>query len=191
MAESPTGKGLLENLPGRLEAEIQKLLSPDEAVLLKIKGAFKEGLICTDRRVIILKSGFMTGQAFGSEVYQQPYGNIAGVQVTFHLMSGYFELNAGGMQNVRKRYWSSDPKSDPSKAPNCVSLNNKKLVEKFRHACSFILTKIDESRHGEAVAPEPATVSIPEQISQLASLRDQGILSSEEFEAKKDLLNRM
>jgi hypothetical protein len=54
------------------------------------------------------------------------------------------------------------------------------------------LTKIDESRHGEGVAPEPATVSIPEQISQLASLRDQGILSSEEFEAKKkDLLNRM
>jgi hypothetical protein len=54
------------------------------------------------------------------------------------------------------------------------------------------LTKIDESRRGVAVTPEPAIVNIPEQISQLASLRDQGILSSEEFEAKKkDLLNRM
>ena len=38
--------------------------------------------------------------------------------------------------------------------------------------------------------PRPA--SIPEQIAQLADLRDRGLLSSAEFEAKKaDLLNRM
>jgi hypothetical protein len=43
-----------------------------------------------------------------------------------------------------------------------------------------------------AAPPEPATPSIPEQISQLAKLRDHGILSSEEFEPKKrELLNRM
>jgi Short C-terminal domain len=192
VAQSSAGQGLLEDLPDRLEAELQKILSSGEAVLLKIKGAFKEGLVCTDRRVIILKGGFMTGQVFGSNVYQEPYSNIAGVQVTFHLMSGYFELNAGGMQNTRKNYWSTDRRSDPSKAPNCISLNNKKQAEKFRDACTFILAKVDESRRGAAVASGPATVSIPEQISQLASLRDQGILSPEEFEAKKkDLLNRM
>lgn len=40
--------------------------------------------------------------------------------------------------------------------------------------------------------PEPAALSIPEQIRQLANLRDDGALSAEEFEAKKrDLLNRM
>jgi Short C-terminal domain len=192
VAQSSAGQGLLEDLPDRLEAELQKVLSSGEAVLLKIKGAFKEGLVCTDRRVIILKGGFMTGQVFGCNVYQEPYSNIAGVQVTFHLMSGYFELNAGGMQNTRKSYWSSDRRSDPSQAPNCISLNNKKQAEKFRDACTFILAKVDESRRGAAVTSGPATVSIPEQISQLASLRDQGILSPEEFEAKKkDLLNRM
>lgn len=189
---SSVGQGLMEDLPDRLEAELQKLLSPGEPVLLKMKGAFKEGLICTDRRVIILKGGLMTGQIFGNDAYQEPYTNIAGVQVTFHLISGYFELNAGGMQNTRKSYWSSDGKSDPAKAPNCVSLNNKKQAERFRNACSFILTKIDESRRVTAVGQGPATLSIPEQIGQLASLRDQGILSPEEFEAKKkDLLSRM
>jgi hypothetical protein len=192
VAELPVGQEFLEDLPDRLEAELHKLLSPGEAVLLKMKGAFKEGLICTDRRVIILKGGFMTGQVFGNDAYQEPYSNIAGVQVTFHLMSGYFELNAGGMQNTRKSYWSTDRRSDPAKAPNCVSLNNKKQAEKFRNACSFILTKVDEVRRGAAVTSAPATASIPEQISQLASLRDQGILSPEEFEAKKkDLLSRM
>lgn len=44
-----------------------------------------------------------------------------------------------------------------------------------------------------AAAPEAAgAASIPEQIAKLASLRDQGILSETEFEAKKaDLLERM
>ena len=192
MPESPVGQGLLEGLPDRLEAELQKVLSPGEGVLLKIRGAFKEGLVCTGHRVIILKTGFMTGQAFGNNVYQEPYSNIAGVQVTFHLMSGYFELNAGGMQNSRKSYWSGDRRRDPSKAPNCVSLNNKNQAEKFRNACTFILTKIDELRRGAVVNSAPAPQSIPEQISQLAGLRDQGILSPEEFEAKKkDLLDRM
>lgn len=192
MTDLSEGQVLLEALPDRLEGELHKVLSPGEAVLLKIKGAFKEGLVCTDRRVIILKSGFMTGQTFGNNVYQEPYSNIAGVQVTFHLMSGYFELNAGGMQNSRKNYWSTDRRSDPSKAPNCVSLNNKKQAEKFRDACTFILTKVDQSRRGTAVSRESQPIGIPEQISQLAALRDQGILSPEEFETKKrDLLSRM
>jgi hypothetical protein len=116
----------LEELPGRLESELAKVLSPNETVTLKLKGAFNEGLICTDRRVLILKGGFMAGQLLGNDVFQQPYGNIAGVQVVYHLASGYFELSAGGMANTRKSYWSNDRKNDPAKAPNCVSLNSKK-----------------------------------------------------------------
>lgn len=153
MAEPSAGQGLLESLPERLEVELQKVLSPGEGVLLKLKGAFKEGLVCTDRRVIVLKGGMMTGHTFGTNVYQEPYGNIAGVQVSFHLMSGYFEVNAGGMQNTRKSYWSTDRKRDPSKAPNCVSLNNKKQAEKFRDACTFVLTRIDELRRSASVPP--------------------------------------
>ena len=42
-----------------------------------------------------------------------------------------------------------------------------------------------------AVAP-PLAVGVPEQIQQLAALRDQGILTAEEFDAKKaELLARM
>lgn len=38
----------------------------------------------------------------------------------------------------------------------------------------------------------PRTATVPEQIAQLAELRDRGLLSDQEFEAKKaDLLNRM
>jgi uncharacterized membrane protein YdbT with pleckstrin-like domain len=48
------------------------------------------------------------------------------------------------------------------------------------------------SSGGGAAPPGPAEKSIPEQLEQLASLRDRGIISPDEFEAKKaQLLERM
>jgi len=146
--------------------------------------------------VIILKGGFMSGQMFGTDSFQQPYRNISGVQVKFNIMTGYVEVNAGGMQNSSKSYWSTDKNSDPSKAPNCVSLNSKAQAERFRQAASFIL----ETAH-EALTPAPvATVPLArndhddllESIRKLGDLKDAGILSEDEFAAKKaELLSRM
>jgi hypothetical protein len=188
---SADSASLIEELPDRLETELAKLLSPGETVVVKLKGAFKEGLVCTDRRVLIVKSGFMTGQLLGNDVFQEPYGNIAGAQVVYHLASGYLELSAGGMANSTKSFWSSNQYTDPAKAPNCLSLSGKKQADRFRQACSVILERVDAAHRSPGAAPAPAA-SIPQQISDLATLRDQGILSAEEFEAKKsELLSRM
>jgi uncharacterized membrane protein YdbT with pleckstrin-like domain len=47
------------------------------------------------------------------------------------------------------------------------------------------------SRHAQPMMPGPAP-TIPDQIAQLANLRDQGVISDAEFQAKKaDLLRRM
>lgn len=187
---------LIEDLPDRIETELAKLLSPSEKVLVKLKGAFKEGLVCTDRRVIILKGGLMTGQLLGSNTFQQPYSNIAGVQVKFHLMSGYLEVSGGGMQNTPKSYWSTDKKSDPAKAPNCISLNSKKQAARFREACSLILSKIDQSPTAEA--PQPvSTVRADEPdplatLERLGQLKEAGVLTEEEFLTKKsEILKRL
>lgn len=187
---------LIEELPKNISAALTDILAPGEVVHIQLKGAFKEGLICTDRRVIILKSGFMTGQTFGTDSFQQPYRNIAGVQVKFNLMSGYVEINAGGMANAQKSYWSTDKKSDPSKSPNCVSLNSKAQAEKFRQAASFILETSHAANTGSQtpVAAPPAndTDAILESIRKLGELRDAGVLSEDEFNTKKsELLARM
>ena len=92
-------------LPDALEKVVQKNLATGETVLVRLKGAVKEALICTDRRVMIVKSGFMTGQMFGSSVFQLPYGGIASAEVKYRILSGYFEVSAGGMQNTAKSYW--------------------------------------------------------------------------------------
>lgn len=192
MPDSPSSVGLIESLPERLERELAQLLGPTETVLCKVKGAFKEAVVCTDSRVIILKGGFMTGQILGNNSFQQPYSNIAGVQVSYHVMSGYFEVNAGGMQNVPKSYWSSDKRSDPAKAPNCVSLNSKPQAERFRQIASFILAKVDETRRGPAVSTASPTDDPLVVLDRLGKLREAGVLTEEEFLSKKaEILRRL
>lgn len=190
-------EGLIDALPNDLEKALSQVLAHGEEVTVKLKGAFKEALVCTDRRVIIVKKGFMTGQTFGSDAFQQPYRSIAGVQVKFNIMSGYVEVNSGGMQNVSKSYWAQSGSADPSKAPNCVSLNSKQQAERFRQAASYILERIDGAH-----APQPASAetsaapteqeAVLASITRLGELRDAGVLTEEEFSTKKaELLARL
>lgn len=136
----PTSKCSIEELPHRLRRALPEILVPGERVDIQLKGAFKEALVCTDRQVIILKAGFMTGQIFGSSAFQVPYKNITGVQIKKHLMSGYFELSAGGVQNVPVSYWGKGQR-DAAKRENCVSLNRQHF-HAFQEACNVILSRI-------------------------------------------------
>jgi hypothetical protein len=179
---------LIDGLPGGLDKKLRELLIAGESVEIQLKGAWKEALVCTDRRVLILKSGFMTGQTFGSNAFQVPYTNVATVEVKFHLMTGYFELSAGGMQNVGKSYWSTNKDSDPSKAPNCISLNSRAQAARFRSACTFIMEKVGASHQPQVSAPPPAanpTESASSVIERLWKLRTDGAISQEEFEIMK------
>ena len=54
------------------------------------------------------------------------------------------------------------------------------------------MSAMAEQHEAAAAAPPPAQQSVPEQIEHLSRLRDQGIITEEEFAAKKaDLLGRM
>jgi len=123
-----------------LEKVLFEVIEPNETILIKLKGAFKEALVCTDKRVLILKAGLMTGQTFGSNIFQSPYRNITGVQVKKHLVTGYFELSAGGVQNRPTSYWETG-QGAPQRRENCVSLNSSAAFPRFREASSFILSR--------------------------------------------------
>jgi hypothetical protein len=162
----------IEELPAGLEKVLAANFSPGEKIELKIKGAFKEGLVCTDRRVIIVKSGFMTGQLFGSDIFQLAYAAVASAQVKFGLLTGYFELSAGGIQNTDKSYWSQQRHSDPSKAPNCVALNSRAQAGEFRDACTFIMQRAGR----QPVAAAPAPDDIAASLERLWSLKTSGAI---------------
>jgi hypothetical protein len=130
---------MIEQIPDRLERTLRQTLMPNERVLVKLKGAFKEALVCTDARVLILKGGMMTGQIFGTDTFQCPYSMVAGAEVRFHLLTGYFDLSTGGMQNTPKSFWEGGNKPAAAKAPNCVSISGPEQARKFRQACAFVM----------------------------------------------------
>lgn len=172
---------MIEPVPGRLQPEIAKLLSPGETIEIQLKGAFKEALICTNLKVAIVKGGFMTGHFFGTNVFQMPYRSIAGVEVTFHFMSGYFEISGGGMQNTTKDFWNGINRTDPKRAPNCISLY-KRDVEKFRSACVFILARVGT----QSSLSNPMSAGSPlSALEALGVLRDKGVITEDEFKVKK------
>lgn len=178
---------MIEPLPQKLERALAASIHRTERVFVKLRGVYTEALVCTDNRVIILKAGFMTGQIFGTDMFQCPYQNVAGAQVNFHLVTGYFELSAGGMQNAPKSFWRTDKAVSPAKAPNCVSIAGRDRADMFRQACAFIMHQA--SGGGSSVQTGGDSVTT---LERLAKLRDTGVISSAEFEQKKtQLLSRI
>lgn len=177
---------LLVQLTPKFEKAIADALEPGEEVLVKLSGAFKEALVCTDRRVMIVKMGWMTGNTFGSNVFQLPYEHVSSVEVKFGLLSGYFEMSAGGMQNTMKSYWSQKKGSSPQTSPNCVALN-RILANPFREAVKFIMARKTRPTV-ETAAPAVPTAAAEDPVAlieKLGGLRDRGLLTKTEFEAKK------
>lgn len=129
---------LIERVPARLEKKLATLLQSGETVCVKLRGVVKEALVCTDRRVLILKTGFMAGHTFGTNVFQVAYRNVTSAQVNSHLITGYLEVSAGGVQNVPTSYWARGNNS-PQKRDNCVSLGRRHF-QKFQRAAGFIVS---------------------------------------------------
>jgi len=169
---------VIEPIPDRLERTLRQTLASGERVFVQLRGAFTEALVCTDTRVIILKGGWMTGQLFGTDTFQCPYHNIAGAEVKFHLLTGYFELSAGGMQNTPKSFWKTDNKVRAANAPNCVSIGGPDQARKFRQACAFIMARTAGGRQPYAAGNDAIAA-----LERLGKLRDSGVLSEGEFRA--------
>jgi hypothetical protein len=179
---------MIEPIADTLERALSTALAPSEQVFIKLRGTFKEALVCTSTRVIILKAGWMTGQIFGTDMFQCPYSNVAGAQVNFHLLTGYFELSTGGMQGTPKSFWEGGKNLTAAKSPNCVSISGSEMAQKFRQACAFIMQRAS----GDMRAGEQASENGLGVLERLARLRDAGVISAAEFQAKKaEILSRL
>ena len=161
------------------------MLSADETVFVKLKGAFKEVLVCTNKRVIILKSGFQTGHWFGLSQFQLPLASVSSAEVSATMGVGYIEISAGGVQNAPKSYWATSTTNSAQKAPNCVSLNKSKLVKAFRAASTIIMAKADEARYSKIPVPAAQTGDVSASLLSLWKMKTEGALTQAEYGAAK------
>jgi hypothetical protein len=182
---------LVAGLHKKAQSALADNLAEDEPVRVVVNGAGNSAMIGTDRRVFIFKTGLNTGATFGSKFSSYDYRNIGGVGLHFSLMTGAAVLDVAGAAPVGSSYWGND-NNDPWKAANAIPVVKGTNTE----AAVATLRELIADWHNRSAQPGPAGTStgtdVPTQIKQLGELRDQGLITPEEFEAKKtDLLSRL
>lgn len=127
-------------LPKKYRFEIPN----DEKIVATIQGRFDEWLVCTNKQVHIIKSGFPTGRVGKIGHFEIRYENIVNAFVEFRISLGYFDIIEANMPHTRKTYWGTQ-KSNPQTSPDSIGLD-KKDVEKFEAACAYINARSVEEK---------------------------------------------
>jgi len=168
-------------------------LAPGETVEVVITGPSNQAIIGTNRRVFVYKKGFMAGASFGSELTSWDYRNLNGVQIHTGMMSGAVVLQAPGQSGTKTNIWKNGD-SDPYKAPNAIPINRPwepatEGVARLRQ----LMDAAHQTGQQEPTETAPFLNADPmAQLKQLGELRDAGVVTPEEFEAKKaEILRRI
>jgi len=169
---------LLENLGKRGEKILaENLVDKQEKVSVKLKGSFGEAFILTDKRVYILKWGFMAGNLIGGRCNVFEFDRIIGVEIKKGL-TGTLEVLTAANQNTQKSYWGSG-ENDAIKSDNVITFHSNKF-DLFQEG----------ARKTRKLLNNPKSKNEPEiscyvELEKLAELRDKGVVTEEEFNLKK------
>jgi hypothetical protein len=171
-------------ITGAPAKELAKTLMGNETILAATQvGA--SALVATNFRVIITKPAGLFGALTSSYQYQQ----ITSVDMASQLLGGAVVITAAGVRNLGK---------NNNVAPNVFGFGKFGGKEQeVQYVVAVIRQQIAIAQTQQPTVVQAAPVSqplasIPEQIKQLAALRDAGVLTPQEFEQKKaELLSRM
>lgn len=174
-----------EDTLDKCEEIVKQYITDSESIYVALKSDWQQYLICTDRQVYIIKKGFATGHTFGEGIFKMPYANISNAGVEFHVLTGYFVVSAGGMENKPTSYWGGGVFSDKKSAleqPNTISMASDKYKNEFIQAANLIMKLVAEAHRPmeKIVQKSPA-----EQIKEYKELLDMDIITPEEFQKKK------
>lgn len=163
------------NMKLGVRKELKKLtdkLAEDEEVVNLARGQYdnKTGLVVvTDRRVLFTEQGMMR-----SRLEDFPYDRVTSVQTESGMVYGKLTIFSSGNKTVIERI-----------APK----------ERATEIGDYVRTRIGAGVSTPQPASAPAAEAPPDvmqQLQQLGSLRDSGVLTDAEFEAKKaELLQRL
>lgn len=127
----------------------------------------------------------------GKGVKRLPLGSITAVQIkpAGPIMSGYIQFTLPGSNERRSEFGKQTFDAAGDENSIVFVRDQEAAFLAFRDA----LEQAIAARHSPVAAAAPASApTVLDQIAQLAGLRDAGVLTTEEFDAKKtELLNRL
>lgn len=165
----------------------KKYCQDDEKVFVGIKGAFKEYLFATNKKIYIYKTGFLVGKTFGFSIFELEYGAISAIQLHKNFgNTGYIEIVGFGILNHNKlSFWGNNSKGPtPQNLDNCLSFGNS--VDFYITAVRKLNQLLNDAR--TPFQGQGDSISKFEEIKQFKELLDLGIISQEEFDEKKEAL---
>lgn len=148
--------------------ELPNILWEDEKIEKIVQGLYekKNGiLVATNKRLIFIDKGLI----YGLTVEDFPYDKISSIQYKTGLIFGELTIFASGN------------KAD-------IQQVEKKQVKDF---CDYVRARITEAKEHASYQPglkQNNPGDLADQIKKLANLKDQGLLTDEEFSAKKKQL---
>jgi hypothetical protein len=167
-------KGLVRPLPPQGEDLLRSNLENNENIRVKLSGVHGQALIITDKRIFILKWGYKTTGGSGGRCLVFSSEKITAIDFEENLNRGMVEILTPATQNAQKN-WMTAMRSD-----NIVCFEND--LESFREAVKMGRSLIESHSKSDGIKAKSSDLS---QIEELAKLKDKGILTNEEFEAKK------
>jgi hypothetical protein len=148
-------------------------------------------LVATDRRVFIVKAGVI-----GSNVAAWDLGALSGVEVHTGFISGHVALVGPGLSSPSSVEGQAARKSAVSEAklrdqPNVLIFARMASMDQIIRERVAVLQSLISDAHAPH-ASVPVALDVSDQLRKLASLRDEGIITTADFDAKKaELLSRM
>ena len=180
----------LEDMHKKVQSALENSLEPGEHVAVALSAEQKWGLVATDRRVFIVKWGNLAGSTFGKQVNSWNYAQISGLEDRRQMTSRALILQVPGANPVVKFGRLDGGSGSVWEAPNAIMVDKKS--PEVDQAVTEIRRLIGEHQRPNASAPAPSNSSASspaddsiDQLRRLAQLRDEGVLTEEEFSAKK------
>lgn len=165
---------------------ITKTIVQDEEILATAVGLGGDFLLVTNKKVAIIKKGpaaWATG-GFGLKTKSFILSNIASTDVHKRLMTCDLEIVSAGMVEKSHGGFFSSAGSES------IFQFEQQHYEDMLNLVNDIRALIYSAKSPPAA--QAVGLDIPSQIEKLAKLKEQGIISTEEFETKKqDLLSRL
>lgn len=174
--------GLVRPLPGKIRRCLEDNLNPNEKVEVSLNPAMGEGIVVTESRVIFIKAGLTTGSGvLGARAKSFPFTQISSVDLRVSFAGGHLQVSAPGTSEVKDRSLMDMPKAE-----NAVTftVNYKGIM---KEVAEIIRAKASAAQSLKGLASSPRDLA--SQLAEIARLKEQGILTDEEFaQAKSKLL---
>lgn len=171
---------VIQLLDNQGEALLKTNLADGETILVKLQTLSDRGdgeaFVVTDRRIYILKYGWMTGHAFGGQCGAYGFNQITGLEIRKRWKAGVLEILTPADRNTQGK--------NPIQADNMLIFVWDIQGEAFQRGVNIARETMQKALNG-STAHAVAQQSTADEIGKFALLRDKGILTEEEFQAKK------